>query len=100
MKMSVLLRAGCLAKTFMAADIFAEDVQIVVQAMLLEMTITSVFFLRFARWEDQEHWITLWQTLYTLEFLCVRMVLYNNASWLIFGMLGLYATYFIGLYAE
>jgi cellulose synthase/poly-beta-1,6-N-acetylglucosamine synthase-like glycosyltransferase len=91
---------ACIAKTMMAADVFAEDIQILVQVMLLEMVITSATFLRFARWEDQEHWITAWQTLYTIEFLCIRVALYNNPSWLIVGMTGLYVTYFIGVYTE
>jgi hypothetical protein len=100
MKTSVLLRAGCVVKTFVAPDIFSMDFQIVVQLMLLEMIITSAFFLRFARWEDQEHWVTLWQTLYVLEFLCVRNALYNNPLFLAVGMVGLYLTYFIGVYTE
>jgi cellulose synthase/poly-beta-1,6-N-acetylglucosamine synthase-like glycosyltransferase len=100
MKASVIFRTGCVARTFQISDMYSEDAGILTQFLLLEMIVTSLVFLYFARWEDQEHWITLWQTLYTLEFLCVRSTLYNNPSWLIAGMAGLYVTYFIGIYTE
>jgi hypothetical protein len=100
MKSSILLRGACIAKTLLALDLFSQDMQILIQLMLLEMVISSMIFLRYARWENQEHWTTVWQTMYTIEFLCIRVALYNNPLWLFIGMIGLYMTYFIGVYTE
>jgi hypothetical protein len=107
MKFSILLRIAFVAHAqtartgaFGADGIFASDFQVMLQGMLIEMLITTAFFLKFARWEDQEHWVTLWQTLYVLEFLTVRNALYNTPLFLAVGMAGLYLTYFTGVYTE
>jgi len=80
--------------------IFTSDFEVLLQGMLVEMLITNAIFLKFARWEDQEHWVTLWQTLYVCEFLSVRNALYNTPTFLAVGMVGLYLTYFTGVYTE
>lgn len=66
----------------------------------IEMMVTSLVFLNFARWEDQEHWLTTWQTLYVLEVLSVREVLYNDVALISVAFVGLYLTYFVGVYTE
>jgi hypothetical protein len=100
MKLSILLRLAFILKAFNTDDVFSSDFKLLVQGMLAEMLITSAIFARFARWEDQEHWITLWQTCFTAEFLTVRNTLYDTPVLLLIAMVGLYITYVIGIYAE
>jgi len=102
MKFSILFRLAVFtfAVRSDAGDLFQPKFQALLQGMLVEMLFTSLVFLKFARWEDQEHWVTLWQTLYVFEFVSVRSALYNNPSLLALGMAGLYLTYFVGVYTE
>jgi hypothetical protein len=102
MKLSVLFRLVFLITAMRTNQegMFATNFQALLQGMLIEMLFTTAVFLKFARWEDQEHWVTLWQALYVFEFLSVRQALYNNPWFLAVGMAGLYLTYFTGVYTE
>lgn len=100
MKLSILVRVVIIFDALQIEDLFASASTLKVKLMMLEMVVTNVVFLKWARWEDQEHWTTVWQTCYTVEFLVMRSCLYNNPTLLVIGMLGLYATYFTGLYTE
>jgi len=72
----------------------------VLWAMAVEMVVTSVLFLKFARWEDQEHWVTAWQTAYVLEVLSSRHALYDDVTLLLIAFVGLYGTYYVGIFTE
>lgn len=66
----------------------------------IEMGFSVLFFWRMARWEDQGHLVTLWQTMYTLEVLVSRQPLYNDVILLSIAFIGLYLTYLVGIYTE
>lgn len=100
MMFSILLRFGFIYEAWNVEDAFSTDFKLLVQGMLAEMLITSALFAWLARWEDQEHWITLWQTCFTFSFLSCRNTLYDSPKLLVIAMVGLYLTYFIGIYAE
>jgi len=106
MKFSVVLRLSFLIymRNFVGDDMFAPDVEQTVNklvlAMLCEMVVTVLVFGWLARWEDQEHWITFWQVLYTLNVVSSRIVLFNTVWMISVGFIGLYATYIVGVYAE
>jgi hypothetical protein len=101
MKLSAMLRVAFLIRVeFFIADMFAPETQVEFWLMQAEMIATVLLFGWLARWEDQEHWITLWQTLYTLEVVVVRSGLFNNVWLISITFVGLYATYFVGVYAE
>lgn len=99
MRLSIFVRIAFIFRCYQV-DIFTTAFTMQLQAMLFEMLLTNVIFLKWARWEDQEHWTTLWQTCFTIEFLSVRNALYNNPALLVVGMVGLYLTYFTGVYTE
>jgi hypothetical protein len=87
-------------RDFLNVDWFALEGQVELWLMHSEMIATVFLFGWLARWEDQEHWITLWQILYTLEVLAVRSALFDNVWLISIAFIGLYATYFVGIYAE
>jgi len=101
LKLSVLFRLVLLVHAgFFMDDVFMSSSTLEVWVMQAEMIVSILFFGWLARWEDQEHWITLWQVLYTLNVIVVRAALFNSASLLAVSFLGLYATYVVGIYAE
>jgi hypothetical protein len=77
-----------------------EWINVLLWAITAEMIVTSAVFLKYARWEDQEHWVTFWQATYVFEVISLRHAFYDNALLLLITFTGLYLTYFIGIYTE
>lgn len=81
-------------------DLFSVDNQPFLWLIQAEMVVTVLLFGCFARWADQGHWITFWQVMYTVEVIVVRQALFDNVWMLSLAFVGLYATYFVGVYCE
>jgi len=69
-------------------------------ASQIEMFTFSVFFLWKARWENQGHIMTFWQTCYVFEVLALRQYLYDSVLLISIAIAGLYLTYVVGIYTE
>jgi len=99
MKLSIVSRLAVFAWS-QFGDVNVDWVNVLLWAISAEMVVTSCIFLKYARWEDQEHWVTFWQTAYVFEVVPLRHCFYDNALLLLVTFAGLYLTYFIGIYTE
>lgn len=65
--------------------------------MAIEIFASSVFVAKFGRWEEHAHMITFWEVLAAWMVFLVRRALYNNPALFLIQMLGLIATYVVGI---
>lgn len=56
-------------------------------SLVMETLVGSMFFLLFARWDDQRHIITAWQVLQSIRFFLIRRTIYLNPGVFIVSML-------------
>jgi len=69
-------------------------------AVLCEQLIMVVFLAKLARWEDQGHWVTVWQVLGSLITVSIRRSFYAQPELLLVAVFLLWAQYFIGVGTE
>jgi len=77
-----------------------DDAKAVLWASQVEMLVSSLLFLWKARWENQGHITTFWQTCFVFEVLALRQHLYDSVLLMSIALVGLYMTYFVGIYTE
>jgi hypothetical protein len=105
LKFDLLLRIGVIVGIWFSRGKLPYDLGFfgcweVLLALQLETVCMSFFLLRYARWENQEHWITVWQTLGVVEVILIRMALFVFPLILLLAFFGLWLTYFVGIWAE
>ncbi|CAJ1362538.1 unnamed protein product [Effrenium voratum] len=69
-------------------------------SLVMETLVGSMFFLLFARWDDQRHIITAWQVLQSIRFFLIRRTIYLNPGVFIVSMLLLLLVSSVGVVAE
>jgi len=65
-----------------------------------EQLIMSMFLAHFARWEDQMHMVTAWQTLGAFATIALRRSFYAQPVFLLAAIVMLYMQYFVGIRTE